>query len=133
MQSVSEGIQLATVTRELDAVVAPVAARPADEAAVDAQATTAPVADTGATTPWADEQPATAADSAIAQTDAQVLTDAASAADVAPGESAALAASVSAVEAEASVEPLRLATGQELGGRIVSVKSANISLEWSDN
>ena len=112
--------------------MATAAAIPADEEAVDAQATTALVAETGATTPWADEQPATAADSAITETtDAQVLTDAASAADVAPGESAALA--VSAVEAEASIEPLRLATGQELGGRIVSVKSANISLEWSDN
>ena len=27
--------------------------------------------------------------------------------------------------------PPRLATGQELGGRIVSVKSENVSLEWS--
>lgn len=27
--------------------------------------------------------------------------------------------------------PVRLATGQELGGRIVSVKSENVSLEWS--
>jgi hypothetical protein len=29
--------------------------------------------------------------------------------------------------------PARLATGQELGGRIVSVKSENVSLEWSSD
>jgi hypothetical protein len=38
------------------------------------------------------------------------------------------------VEAEVALEatsPVRIATGQELGGRIVSVKSENVSLEWS--
>lgn len=29
--------------------------------------------------------------------------------------------------------PSRIATGQELGGRIVSVKSENVSLEWSSD
>jgi hypothetical protein len=35
--------------------------------------------------------------------------------------------------AEPVDSPRRLATGQELGGRIVSVKSENVSLEWSKN
>jgi hypothetical protein len=35
------------------------------------------------------------------------------------------------VAAEPVDSPRRLATGQELGGRIVSVKSENVSLEWS--
>ena len=33
----------------------------------------------------------------------------------------------------APASPVRLATGQELGGRIVSVKSENVSLEWSSD
>lgn len=34
--------------------------------------------------------------------------------------------------ATAAASPVRLATGQELGGRIVSVQSENVSLEWSN-
>lgn len=36
------------------------------------------------------------------------------------------------VVAEVS-SPARIATGQELGGRIVSIKSENVSLEWSND
>jgi hypothetical protein len=32
---------------------------------------------------------------------------------------------------QAVIAPVRLATGEELGGRIVSIKSENVSLEWS--
>jgi len=35
------------------------------------------------------------------------------------------------MDPEDTASPVRLATGQELGGRIVSVKSENVSLEWS--
>ena len=35
--------------------------------------------------------------------------------------------------ADAQESPVRLATGAELGGRIVSVKSENVSLEWSSD
>jgi uncharacterized membrane protein len=38
-----------------------------------------------------------------------------------------------AAEPDAVASPVRLATGQELGGRIVSVKSENVSLEWSSD
>lgn len=31
------------------------------------------------------------------------------------------------------VAPVRIATGQELGGRIVSIKSENVTLEWSND
>jgi len=44
------------------------------------------------------------------------------------GEGTATAAATPESEPES---PVRLATGQELGGRIVSVKSENVSLEWS--
>ena len=37
----------------------------------------------------------------------------------------------SSTTAESSDVPARIATGQELGGRIVSVKSETLSLEWS--
>ncbi len=37
------------------------------------------------------------------------------------------------VPAQPQVSPVRIATGQELGGRIVSVKSENVSLEWSSD
>ena len=41
-------------------------------------------------------------------------------------------ADVEPVEPQPENEPLvRLATGQELGGRILSVQSENVSLQWS--
>lgn len=51
-------------------------------------------------------------------------------------ETAAPTADVTAAEEAvadqgAAPSPVRIATGQELGGRIVSVKSENVSLEWS--
>lgn len=52
-------------------------------------------------------------------------------ADVPAAESAA--APGEAVEPTADDPPRRLATGAELGGRIVSVKSENVSLEWSSD
>ena len=50
----------------------------------------------------------------------------------APSVEEAAEAVASNLEAEAVAEsPQRIATGAELGGRIVSVKSENVSLEWS--
>jgi hypothetical protein len=52
--------------------------------------------------------------------------------EVAAPETAEPTRSASAeIAAEPVDSPRRLATGQELGGRIVSVKSENVSLEWS--
>ncbi len=58
----------------------------------------------------------------------------ASAADGATSEPADAEPVVAALGSAAAPEaPQRLATGQELGGRIVAVKSENVSLEWSSN
>jgi len=63
-----------------------------------------------------------------AETETSEPADASAATPAAEGTPPAVATSESEPES-----PVRLATGQELGGRIVSVKSENVSLEWSSD
>lgn len=132
VQSVSEGIQLANVTRELAPIPAPVAAEtpPTEEEAI-AEATASEAEEA---TPWADQRSPTPDGEITENTTSDTVVDTNSTAAVAPNADETLDASDPSVIDDTSLEPLpRLATGQELGGRIVSVKSANISLEWSNS
>lgn len=97
-----------------------------------------PVAATDELTPVADE---------ASVADESSVADEAPAADITPAADKRPVAVESAMEAiqpvneaatdavvpEPEESPVRLATGAELGGRIVSVKSENVSLEWSSN
>lgn len=139
VQSVSEGIQLANVTRDLDPIPAPVATEtpPAEEEAI-AEAT---ASEGGEATPWADQRSPTPDGEITQNTTSDTVADTNSIAAVVPSADATLDAGDPSVDAgdpsvidDTSLERSpRLATGQELGGRIVSVKSANISLEWSNS
>ncbi|MCZ6458236.1 MAG: hypothetical protein O6766_02635 [Gammaproteobacteria bacterium] len=142
VRSVSEGIQLARLPEAPAASVEPAAA---------VAATTLPAA---AEIPWADGQPASAAAGSSAAAGARVAADARAVAEplaesddaveLAEAPAEVVEATASNTEAgvdqtldidtadEATENSLPLATGQELGGRIVSVKSANVSLEWSE-
>ncbi len=129
VRSVSEGIQLASIPEAPAASVEPAAA---------VAATTPPAA---AEIPWADGQPASAAADSRAVAEPLVESAAIELAEV-PAEVVEATASDTeagvdqALDIDTADEPtensLPLATGQELGGRIVSVKSANVSLEWSE-
>ncbi len=137
VQSVSEGIQLANVTRELDPIPAPVATEtpPAEEEAI-AEAT---ASEGGEATPWADQRSPTPDGEITENTTSDTVADTNSIAAVVPSADATLDAGDPSVIDDASLDDTslepspRLATGQELGGRIVAVKSANISLEWSNS
>jgi len=135
VRSVSEGIQLASLPAAPAASVEPAAA---------VAATTPPAA---AEIPWADGQPASAAAGSSAAADLRAVAEPLVESDAvelaeAPAEVIEAAASDTeagvdqALDIDTADEPtensLPLATGQELGGRIVSVKSANVSLEWSE-
>lgn len=129
VRSVSEGMQLASI---------PEAAVPGVESAT-AVTTAAATAQDAADTPWANGQSVSAAADARDAADATepnpaadtlVETDSAEpSVDVL--EEAAAELDVTAA-AEPAADSLPLATGQELGGRIVSIKSAQVSLEWSE-
>ena len=102
----------ATIERE----VLPEAAAP--QPSLDTEAVTAP--DASEPSPFVDESPAAAS------------------LEVAPSTETPLAADANlAADTSASAEPDRierlvpLASGQELGGRITSVRSENVTLEWS--
>lgn len=121
VRSVSEGIQLASAAKVAAPSVAPAAAgsnTATDSSAAPDSAAGDAAASSTAVVPQAesDVEPA-AATVDLAATDA--------AASVAE----ALGVAASGAPQEASVP---LATGQELGGRIVAIKSANVTLEWSD-
>lgn len=122
LRSVGEGLQLASVP--VGEAAAP-AAPPAPAAVVEAPASpSAPVPAAEPTGTVAPEAPS--ADVPVAPT----------AAGAAP-ETAAGTSDTASQEAATTktqpASPVRLATGAELGGRIVSVKSENISLEWSSD
>ncbi len=123
VRSVSEGMQLASI---------PEAAVPGVESAT-AVTTAAATAQDAADTPWANGQSVSAAADATEPNpaaDTLVETDSAEpSVDVL--EEAAAELDVTAA-AEPAADSLPLATGQELGGRIVSIKSAQVSLEWSE-
>ena len=125
LRSVGEGYQLASLPAE-----APAAESPFAEPDAPGEAEAAP-----------DVEPAIAADVPAAAPEAataDALEPEVSAPDAAPpapvdapvaAEAAVPDEETTASDAETS--PVRIATGAELGGRIVSVKSENVSLEWS--
>lgn len=123
LKSVGEGLQLASATPAEQTL--PAAA--AEPAAADGSAEPARADLADAPSPFAEEPPPPAA-SAPAPTVSAPPQEAAPATDQEPV--AATEGSGTAAEPDA---PARLATGQELGGRIVSVKSENVSLEWSSD
>ena len=134
LKSVGEGYQLASLPADAPAQDSSFAdtsptdhgSAPADVTVPTRPDTTAPATEIAADQAW--PEPDTAATQAAPETMAPATVAAPAAA---PAAEAALAdAEVSA--ADAYVSPARLATGAELGGRIVSVKSENVSLEWSD-
>ncbi len=120
LRQVGEGVQLATLEQPVAPAQTPAPAEPATVPEPSAPAETAPLA----TAPDATE-------SAAAE---PVPADApATAATAEPATEPAMAEVTSEAPAAAEEEVVRLATGQELGGRIVSVKSENVSLEWSSD
>lgn len=126
LKSVGEGYQLASLPTEQVADDSPFVAADATEDAAEPATAALPepvAADTPATAPVA-AQPPPAPESVpeVPAADSPVI------ADTADDDAAA-----EQVDASSSDESRvrRLATGAELGGRIVSVKSENVSLEWS--
>ena len=125
LKSVGEGYQLASLPTETPAADSPFTDdAPAEPAAAAIQpAAPEPVAAVEPTVVTAEaivEAPAVAP--------AEPETPVAPAApEAAPEETAAVLPD----SVEPAESPVRIATGAELGGRIVSVKSENVSLEWS--
>ena len=131
LKSVGEGYQLASLPTEAPAEASPFAAEPGPEdaeapAALEAPAADSPAAESPAVAPEAASVPET-----VVEPPAEVVTETAEppAAPV-PAEVPA-AGPAEAPATDMAESPVRLATGAELGGRIVSVKSENVSLEWS--
>lgn len=129
LKSVGEGYQLASLPAETAAADSPFAdaaepaGAPADSTVAEPTPAAVPDAELAA------GQPTPAAAPPAAQPAAAAVEPPAAAAPTEP--SAAGAAAVEPVASEAEESPVRLATGAELGGRIVSVKSENVSLEWT--
>lgn len=135
LRSVGEGYQMASLPAQAPAADSPFAEEPAPAMADVAIAPAAPAAESP---PVAAEAAAMLAEETAIEPMVEVpaeqpfaaknpITAPASELDadvplMGPTELAAL---------EADDSPARLATGAELGGRIVSVKSENVSLEWS--
>lgn len=117
LKQVGEGVQLAALEQ------------PA--AAAQAEAESAPEVDMAAGA----VPPVAANPDAIPEAAAETAADAAVESTETPAPAAEPAPAVAETEAAgtAAAEIVRLATGQELGGRIVSVKSENVSLEWSSD
>ena len=118
MRSVTESYQVAT-------------AAPSEPAPVSEPAAAAERSPFAETAPMPAEAPAPVATPATAEPaapPAEVV------AEVTEMEEPAMAEETAAEEEmpEAVIAPVRIATGQELGGRIVSIKSENVSLEWSE-
>ncbi|MEM8769803.1 MAG: hypothetical protein AAGE43_20395 [Pseudomonadota bacterium] len=125
LRQVGEGVQLATL--EQPAAPAPGAqdtqADPAAAVAAEsAEAASMATVELPAAAETADPQSSEAEAAVAAEPVAEPTAVEPAVADVAEETSA---------ETDAAV--VRLATGQELGGRIVSVKSENVSLEWSSD
>jgi len=126
LKSVGEGYQLASLPAESAADDSPFVAPAEPE---DAEL---PAADTPPE-PGAAETPAAAPVAAQPPPAPEAATELPTPEDTAIAEAADADAIAAEVAARSSDEPRvrRLATGAELGGRIVSVKSENVSLEWS--
>ncbi|MGE0622316.1 MAG: hypothetical protein AB7I04_02875 [Pseudomonadales bacterium] len=119
LRSVGEGLQLASVPAPETASAVPATEPEAVTATEPSPSTTTPVpAPTGAEAPESAATPAADAEPAAA---ARPATD---------SDPADAAQEPAATETDLT-SPVRLATGAELGGRIVSVKSENVSLEWA--
>lgn len=135
VQSITEGYQLASIPARDSAPTEP----ETTEQIVDSPFVETPVAealdvetpDAGvpvAEVPVADER--APASGGVAE--APLTTDVAAAEPVTTLIATDETAVITGVASEVAASPVRrLASGQELGGRIVSVKSENVSLEWS--
>lgn len=129
VKNVVEGYQLASIPT------------PATQSPGKAPAIAAGATEPGVQSPFAEEVLPASVHPPIAQE----ATDAPSAQAAVPAQPSATPPAAVAAQApvaaalprdyapETVISPVRLATGQELGGRIVSVKSENVSLEWSPN
>lgn len=118
LKSVGEGLQLASA--------------PETEAAPPAAAPATVTADSEPATPPAPPQPDAAMIPDAVPEPATPDQPAGSAPETREADATASAPAAAAPTAEtAPGSPVRLATGQELGGRIVSVRSENVTLEWS--
>lgn len=115
LRSVGEGLQLASA--------------PEPEAPPLPEASPAVTVDAEAPAPAAPQRPETAAAPEDAPAPAPHAEPAAP--EAPPDDATATAIAAQPTTEAGPASPARLATGQELGGRIVSVKSANVSLEWS--
>jgi hypothetical protein len=127
LRSVGEGYQLASLPADAPTEDSPFVDEPAPAPAAAATAPEVPMAAMPAVAP----ETAPAAAETLGEPSAEVASEAAEppAPPVTADAPAARPAEPAAVESAES--PVRLATGAELGGRIVSVKSENVSLEWS--
>jgi hypothetical protein len=145
VKSVGEGYQLASASAAPSTPAEPVAHTPAATAktpAATAKTSADPIsASADESSPFLDQQPSQP--DAVAPVVAAPETAGASKAatpEAAGALEAAGAPTPPAMPAEFDTPvdgpadtPVRLATGQELGGRIMSVKSENVSLEWSSD
>lgn len=126
VKSVGEGYQLASASTA-----------PATPAEVAQQPPAEPdPATTPEGSPFQDQQPGHSSVAEITAEPAEAA-DAESAPEAATAPESRTEAEVAIAPAEfddgPADAPVRLATGQELGGRIMSVKSENVSLEWSSD
>ncbi|TNF85010.1 MAG: hypothetical protein EP301_10260 [Gammaproteobacteria bacterium] len=125
LKSVTEGYQLASLPAE-----APAAETSFAEADAPGEAEAAPDPEPAITV----DMPAAAPEAVTADAPEPEVSapDAAPPAPVeAPIAAEATVPSEETTASESEASPVRIATGAELGGRIVSVKSENVSLEWS--
>jgi hypothetical protein len=129
MRSVGESYQLASATRETP--VAPPAVEPV-VAEMPAAAPESEKAAPRAATPSATSEEVAAPDEPEQAAGKVASTPEAAASEQGASEQGASEQGASEQgDAEKTGSPVRLATGQELGGRIVSVHSENVTLEWS--
>jgi hypothetical protein len=127
LRSVGEGYQLASLPAEAASEDSPFVEEPVPAAAAAPEAPEAPAAASPAVAP---EAASAAAETAV-EPSAEVAAEAAEPPAPSVTADAPAASPVEPAAAESAESPVRLATGAELGGRIVSVKSENVSLEWS--
>ncbi len=129
LRSVGEGYQLASLPADAPAADSPFADERSD---APAEAPAAPEAPAELAEAPSEPMPAAAPEADVAAT----VDAPAAAAEVevpAPAAEPMEATVPEATDLQATESPVRLATGAELGGRIVSVKSENVSLEWSSD
>ena len=126
LRSIGEGYQLASLTSESSVVEGP--------AAADRAPSLAGTAEPSGPAALPTDQPSPAVESApVAELPEPPAVPMAEPVTVPVSEAPPSIAEAEPPQAESAESPRRLATGQELGGRIVSVKSENVSLEWSSD